>query len=252
MINNACHLRSCSCSNGAGSTGTNCPSDGAAFCASCTAGFIRENGVCRLPVSGERVDIGCYLDLKNGVRDITGHYAVIPDNQPEGSVAFCIDTCMELGFSVAALQYTFQCFCGFSFGSFGSRPSSECNMACRDDTDDTCGAGSRNQVYGSLRVCTCANGQAAFGNDCPAHDQEFCSSCNEGANMVDNVCGVNTCICENGVGATGTDCPEHGEELCISCHDLVHPHTVLFNGSWTAGGSGQGCSVENISRRTNA
>ena len=91
-------------------------------------------------------------------------------------------------------------------------------------------------VYVTLKVCTCANGAVATGEVCPAHNQEFCASCNADSTMVDNVCIVNiscddgfsnlngvcvetTCTCENGVFATGSSCPLHGSPYCSSCDE---------------------------------
>ena len=41
-----CPSNVCSCSNGVGATGTNCPSNGAALCTSCNDDFELENGSC--------------------------------------------------------------------------------------------------------------------------------------------------------------------------------------------------------------
>ena len=49
-------------------------------------------------------------------------------------------------------------------------------------------AGSCDEASGELKVCTCANGAAAYGDSCPTHNQQFCTGCNTGSSMINNVC----------------------------------------------------------------
>merc|ERR1739848_947052 len=45
-----CEENTCSCTDGTGATGTDCPADGDVKCVSCDAGFTLENDACVVPV----------------------------------------------------------------------------------------------------------------------------------------------------------------------------------------------------------
>lgn len=93
---------------------------------------------------------GCYVDMAYG-RTLRFQQ---PDSQtltPES----CIATCSGLGYTVAALQYSAQCFCDnyLVFGATAA-PEADCNMPCSGDATKKCGAGNRNSVYyiGTLQI----------------------------------------------------------------------------------------------------
>lgn len=46
---------------------------------------------------------------------------------------------MEGGFKYAGLQYGGECWAGNTFGKYGKRPDSECNMPCKLDKKRSCG-----------------------------------------------------------------------------------------------------------------
>ena len=46
MCNNVCPIKQCTCSNGSGATGTNCPNNGDAKCASCNNGYYLNGTSC--------------------------------------------------------------------------------------------------------------------------------------------------------------------------------------------------------------
>ena len=120
------------------------------------------------------------------------------------------------------------------------------------------------RIYGFLlgssceaNQCTCSNGIAAVGSECPANGNAKCASCSTGFSLVDSVCHENQCTCDHGVaaqesialkmvrrnvhhalvatpnlavfgkenqctcadgtGASGSDCPTNGEPKCASC-----------------------------------
>ncbi len=47
----------------------------------------------------------------------------------------------------AGVQFSEECFCGDSYGSQGQADESECNMQCKGDATEMCGAANRNSVY---------------------------------------------------------------------------------------------------------
>ena len=69
----------------------------------------------------------------------------------------------------------------------------------------------------ALKTCTCSHGTAATGSDCPNDGDAKCASCNIGFFLSGNECALKTCTCSNGVEAKGGACPTHGSEKCISC-----------------------------------
>ena len=116
-------------------------------------------------------------------------------------------------------------------------------MADNCDVADSCDAGGS----GSLKVCFCNAGAAAYGADCPTHGQRFCTSCISGYTLINNTCqpnncnvvnscgsgyggsgdyngwwngsgGLKVCFCNAGVASYGADCPTHGTRFCLSCN----------------------------------
>ena len=47
----------------------------------------------------------------------------------------------------AGVQYTSECFCGNSYGKYGSLPESSCNMPCSGNKTQICGGTWSNSVY---------------------------------------------------------------------------------------------------------
>lgn len=72
-------------------------------------------------------------------------------------------------------------------------------------------------LFWTTVVCTCVNGAAAYGASCPTHNQQFCTGCDTGSTMINNVCVVNVCSCGNGIAPTGENCPAHNQQFCTSC-----------------------------------
>ena len=50
------------------------------------------------------------------------------------------------GFQYAATQFSYQCFCGNSYGRYGADPTG-CTYQCSGNTGEMCGAAGRNSVY---------------------------------------------------------------------------------------------------------
>jgi hypothetical protein len=83
---------------------------------------------------------GCFKD--SGNRDLPNLLRA-----GYGSPRNCFQKAMDAGYKYAGLQYRGECWAGNSFGKYGKRPESECNMKCRNDNSRTCGAGWRNEVF---------------------------------------------------------------------------------------------------------
>ncbi|PAA61330.1 hypothetical protein BOX15_Mlig006903g1 [Macrostomum lignano] len=84
--------------------------------------------------------IGCFVD--NGVRDLShlgGHGGM--------TINKCKNICKSRGYAFFGVQYADQCFCDNSYGKYGARPDSECNMHCNGDRSSLCGGPWRNNVY---------------------------------------------------------------------------------------------------------
>ncbi|KAL8666000.1 MAG: hypothetical protein Q9202_001737 [Teloschistes flavicans] len=87
---------------------------------------------------------GCYVDNVSG--RILGH------QQPDSStltVENCISTCIGLGYSVAGMEYSSQCFCDNYIINGGAKASADtqCNTACSGNSAEQCGGGNRMSIY---------------------------------------------------------------------------------------------------------
>jgi hypothetical protein len=93
---------------------------------------------------------GCYIDNADG--RIFGHQQ--PDNATL-TIESCVSTCIGLGYTVAGMEYSVQCFCDDYIMNGGALTTdSDCSMACGGDASEDCGAGNRLSVYatGNLTV----------------------------------------------------------------------------------------------------
>ncbi|PRP85873.1 hypothetical protein PROFUN_06147 [Planoprotostelium fungivorum] len=80
--------------------------------------------------------LGCYRD--DNTRDLSGAQSSV------SSLAQCYTACQ--GYKYFAVQYSTQCYCGNTYGTYGVMPETDCNMNCTNG-DTKCGAGWRNSVY---------------------------------------------------------------------------------------------------------
>ncbi|CAH1243308.1 LPA [Branchiostoma lanceolatum] len=101
---------------------------------------------CTGPASrADLVYMGCYKDTSS--RTFPGGKLQDPRKMTSG---FCINHCSGLGYSYAATQYTYSCFCGneANFAQLEpARPESECNRPCAGNMKERCGGTWRNSVY---------------------------------------------------------------------------------------------------------
>lgn len=94
----------------------------------------------------------CYVDNANG-RILA--YQVNPDNAAL-TIEICVNKCIGLGYSVAGMEYSTQCFCGNAIiqGGVPANADTECNMACGGDATEKCGAGNRMSIYATGTLTT--------------------------------------------------------------------------------------------------
>ncbi|KAF1949918.1 DUF1929-domain-containing protein [Byssothecium circinans] len=89
---------------------------------------------------------GCWIDNING--RIMGTQ-LSDDNQM--TIESCVARCINLGYTVAGMQYATQCFCDdFLRRGATPGPESDCNMNCAGNANEKCGAGNRDSVYSSV------------------------------------------------------------------------------------------------------
>lgn len=86
--------------------------------------------------------IGCYADDKLD-RDLS--FEPYGDSKVGMWPPMCIHHCFTKGYYYAGLQNRFMCFCGNSYGKYGS--SNSCNQACYTRPRYKCGGITSNSVY---------------------------------------------------------------------------------------------------------
>jgi WSC domain len=94
---------------------------------------------------------GCWIDGVNG-RILTHE-----ENNNNGlTIESCVTICSGLGYTIAGLEWSVQCFCGNSIINGGELATlqTDCNMPCSGNVDEVCGAGQRMSIYseGALTV----------------------------------------------------------------------------------------------------
>ncbi len=86
--------------------------------------------------------LGCYADSTTGSnRDLPAPLHTPATNTPSS----CVATCLGAGYAYAGVQYGNQCWCGNTFGSYGT--STACTMACSGDATKICGGFNANNIY---------------------------------------------------------------------------------------------------------
>lgn len=93
---------------------------------------------------------GCWVDNNNG-RAMS--FQQPDDNQL--TVESCVSACSKAGYSVAGMEYAYQCFCD-NFLRNGATNASEadCSTSCAGNAGEKCGAGNRLSVYSNNTVLT--------------------------------------------------------------------------------------------------
>jgi WSC domain len=94
---------------------------------------------------------GCWVDNLDG--RILGNQQ--PDNA-ELTAESCVNTCIGLGFTVAGMEYGFQCFCDKAIHNGGAlaQNQGDCSTPCPGNSAEECGAGNRMNVYNTGTLTT--------------------------------------------------------------------------------------------------
>ncbi|KAL3421446.1 WSC domain-containing protein [Phlyctema vagabunda] len=93
---------------------------------------------------------GCYTEGTGG-RALSYQQAGGNTNTVES----CVSACVGLGYTIAGLEYSSQCFCDNALHNGAtSAPETRCNMACAGNSKENCGAGDILSIYntGTLTV----------------------------------------------------------------------------------------------------
>lgn len=91
---------------------------------------------------------GCYAEGTTGRAFVNQQ----PDSQTL-TVESCVSACLSLGYSVAGVEYSYQCFCDNSLHNGAApAPESDCNMGCAGNANENCGAGNRLSVYSNTAL----------------------------------------------------------------------------------------------------
>jgi iron transport multicopper oxidase len=90
----------------------------------------------------------CAID--GNTRIFTGSALYKLDNN---SPAVCAALCASIGYSMAGVEYSDECWCGNSYNNNvlpTVAPTGDCNMQCSGDASHMCGSSYRVQVYGAV------------------------------------------------------------------------------------------------------
>lgn len=87
---------------------------------------------------------GCYVDGVNG-RILDYQQADSTTN----TIASCVEQCISLGYTIAGVEYSVQCFCDdyIENGGVLATDQSDCNDPCSGNTAEMCGGGNRISMY---------------------------------------------------------------------------------------------------------
>ncbi|KAJ7364627.1 copper radical oxidase-like protein, partial [Mycena albidolilacea] len=94
--------------------------------------------------------VGCFVD--------NAHGRIVANAQPDNTkltVESCVQTCSTQNFTVAAAEFSTQCFCGNQLiAGATAAPESDCNMVPELTSFKQCGAGNRMSVYSTSKNVT--------------------------------------------------------------------------------------------------
>ncbi|KAJ7325873.1 copper radical oxidase [Mycena albidolilacea] len=86
------------------------------------------------------------------------HGRIVASQQPDNAqltIESCVKTCSAQNFTVAAAEFSTQCFCGNQLiAGATAAPESDCNMGCGGNAVEACGAGNRMSVYSTTKNVT--------------------------------------------------------------------------------------------------
>lgn len=93
---------------------------------------------------------GCYVDNIGGVRSML----VQENDNPTMTIESCINLCLSLGYTVAGMEYSDQCFCDDYVRNNASLASSDsqCAMTCAGNINQICGGPNLLSIYSSATI----------------------------------------------------------------------------------------------------
>jgi hypothetical protein len=93
---------------------------------------------------------GCYVDNVGGVRSML----IQENDNPTMTIESCISQCSSLGYMVAGMEYSDQCFCDDYVRNNASLASSDsqCAMTCAGNTNEICGGPNLLSVYSNATI----------------------------------------------------------------------------------------------------
>ncbi|TAQ87945.1 hypothetical protein B7494_g3730 [Chlorociboria aeruginascens] len=93
---------------------------------------------------------GCYMEGASG--------RALSYEQPDSNtntIEACINTCSSLGYSIAGMEFSTQCFCdNFMYNGAAQTAEAKCNMACSGNAEENCGAANILSVYNTGNLIT--------------------------------------------------------------------------------------------------
>lgn len=89
--------------------------------------------------------LGCYTDSVHA-RTFT-YGAATPGGFDAQTVAVCTSTCGSLGYKLAGVEFSGECFCSNGIENGGVPATDECNMPCKGNLTEFCGGPDRLNVY---------------------------------------------------------------------------------------------------------
>jgi len=90
--------------------------------------------------------VGCYLDNVGGKTLTSASYT----DTVNMTVESCVNFCNNQNYIYAGVEYAQECYCGNLISNGGApAPSSDCNLPCKGNASELCGAGNRLDLYTS-------------------------------------------------------------------------------------------------------
>lgn len=134
--------------------------------------------------------LGCYTDLTSN-RGLPISATVSGGLTP----AKCQAACSTKGYSLAAVEYGIECWCGNAIGGSSTKAKeAECNMACAGDASQTCGAGNRLDVYAKGALSSATNVSPMSLGDIPRRGARGC--------VIDTKGRTNECVIDSSISAS--------------------------------------------------
>ncbi|GAD96236.1 WSC domain protein [Paecilomyces variotii No. 5] len=108
----------------------------------CGSGCQSDYGTCGVSTTLSWKSLGCYSD------NTLARALNTSENVSGGTVEACQSTCESQGFTLAGIEFGTQCFCGTAIMNGAAEiDSSNCNIACPQDSSEICGGSNALSLY---------------------------------------------------------------------------------------------------------